>query len=210
MADKERKCLVWDIRKSLLSLSPNELFRIATSIGTVPGKDPVELSSDDAEGCFEFIHSLMYSKDLLESEDRGMSELLALKDVVDDVVQSHVVTSPPELADTARANTQPTTDTMTTTSSAKVLPDNIQQMLLSYEDLSKKLLQFVNCPTSQDTTQPALTQPTTVNSASSNSSAQPEAATYHSAAKMLSLKELPYIQHREFKVQGGPNWGSLI
>lgn len=56
MADTERKSLVWNIRKSLLSLSSNELFQVAENVGSVPGKDPSELSSGDAEGCFEYIH----------------------------------------------------------------------------------------------------------------------------------------------------------
>lgn len=88
MADQERKSLVWDIRKSLLSLSSNELFQIASTVSPAPGKDAAELSSGDAEGCFEYIHAFMYSKNLLDAEDRGMGELLALKDVVDEVVQS--------------------------------------------------------------------------------------------------------------------------
>ncbi|XP_042073634.1 Ig kappa chain V region 3381 [Haplochromis burtoni] len=60
MADQERKSLVWDIRKSLLSLSSNELFQIASTVSPVPGKDAAELSSGDAEGCFEYIHAFMY------------------------------------------------------------------------------------------------------------------------------------------------------
>ncbi|GLD62657.1 uncharacterized protein AKAME5_001435100 [Lates japonicus] len=80
MVDTERKSLVWSIRKSLLSLSSNEPFQIAENVGPVPGKNPSELSSGDAEGCFEYIHAFMYSKDLLDSEDSGMGHLLALKD----------------------------------------------------------------------------------------------------------------------------------
>ena len=79
---------MWDIRKSLLLLSSNELFQIAINVGPVPDKDPSELSSEDAEGCFEYIHARMYSKNLLDTEDSGMGELLALKDAVDELVQS--------------------------------------------------------------------------------------------------------------------------
>lgn len=87
MAEKERKSLVWDIRKNLLSLSPDELFQITEQVGAFPYRDPSELSSGDAEGCFEYISTFVYSKDLTESEDMGMGKLLALKDVVDDIVQ---------------------------------------------------------------------------------------------------------------------------
>ncbi|KAG8013699.1 hypothetical protein GBF38_022324 [Nibea albiflora] len=128
MADTERKSLVWNIRKSLLSLSSNELFQIAEKVGSVPGRDPSELSSGDAEGCFEYIHAFMYSKDLLDSEDSGMGELLALNDVIEGMVQSQGdatllvgpvsvnVTSPPfELAHTATAKTSSTDTTRVAT-----------------------------------------------------------------------------------------------
>ncbi|XP_032363237.1 uncharacterized protein LOC116675718 isoform X1 [Etheostoma spectabile] len=222
MADKERKSLLWDIRKSLLLLSPNELFQIATNVGPVPDKDSSELSSEDAEGCFEYIHARMYSKNLLDTEDRGLGELLALKDEVDEIVQSRGVTVPPvELAHpatanepliepvsvttTATVNTQPVIDTTNaaTLSNANVLPENVQQMLLNYDDLSKKLLQFVNMPTPQATAQPKIAQPFPVNSAPLHSRTQPDAAIYQPPEKGLSLKDLPYIQRREFKVQGG-------
>lgn len=175
MVEKERKNLVWDIRKNLLYLSPNELFQITEQIGAFPCRDPSELFSGDAEGCFEYISNFMYSKDLTESEDMGMRKLLGLKDVIDDIVQpggddilpvdsnvnaqsvSIPVTSPSvELGQVVTANvTSPaavsTAATTTSTSvantavaatlnHAKVLPDSVQQMLLSYEDFSKKLL----------------------------------------------------------------------
>lgn len=71
MEHGERKHLVWDIRKSLLSLSSDELFLIATNAGPVPGKDPSALDRGDAEGWFEYVSTFMYSKHLLDSEDRG-------------------------------------------------------------------------------------------------------------------------------------------
>ncbi len=39
MADSERKRLVWDIEKTLLTLSVDELFQIAKAVGAVPGMD---------------------------------------------------------------------------------------------------------------------------------------------------------------------------
>ncbi|KAF7699928.1 hypothetical protein HF521_002886 [Silurus meridionalis] len=79
MADRVRKGLVWDIRKSLLNLSSVELFQVAKSIGPIPGKDFSELDVEDQEGCLEYINAFMYSTHLLESEDRdkmagGVSE----------------------------------------------------------------------------------------------------------------------------------------
>lgn len=39
MAEGERKGLVWAIKRTLLTLSADELFRIAKSVGSVPGMD---------------------------------------------------------------------------------------------------------------------------------------------------------------------------
>lgn len=57
---------------------------IASKVGPVPGKDPSKLSSGDAEGSFEYINSFMYSETMLTSEDRGMGNFLALKDIVEE------------------------------------------------------------------------------------------------------------------------------
>lgn len=66
------------------ALTPDQLFEIASKLGPVPGKDLFKLSSDDAEGSFEYINSFIYSEEMLEAEDSGMGELLALKDIVDE------------------------------------------------------------------------------------------------------------------------------
>ncbi|KAL6483733.1 hypothetical protein MHYP_G00086050 [Metynnis hypsauchen] len=91
--DNERKSLVWEIRRSLFSLSADELFQIAKTIAPVPERDVSELSTKDLEGCFEYVSSFMYSKSLLESEDMGMSSLLVLKDVVNEIIEAHGTTS---------------------------------------------------------------------------------------------------------------------
>lgn len=165
-----------------------------------------------------------------------MGQLLTLKDVIDDIVQSHgdatlsvesmpvAVTSPPvEVAhavtakalstDTARVATvvganphlAAETTNAATLSNTSVLPDNVQQMLLNYEDLSKKILQFVNVPTSQVTAQhalaqPTLTEPTSLNSVALHRSTGPKAVPHHTTEPGVPLS---YIQRREFKVQGG-------
>ena len=187
MADRARKNLVWEIRKCLLSLSPDKLFQIAMGVGPVPGEDPSKLDSEDVNGCFDYIHEYMHSKQLLESEDTGMVELLMLKDAIDKVMESHsTVTLPvdphaceePELINlalqsngsthlaTANVTTglvNVTSDNIvnaqllsasgiaTTANTVTVMPDDIQKMLESYEDLSKKLRQFMSVPTSQPT-----------------------------------------------------------
>ena len=96
MAESERKSLVWDIRKSLFTLSAGELFQIAKNVGPVAGQDRPELEEEDQERCFDYISSFMYSKHLLESEDSGMVELLILKDCIDTVIKSRDVLLLPE------------------------------------------------------------------------------------------------------------------
>ena len=86
MADSGRKHLVWDIRKSLLALSGEELYQLTKTVGPVSGKEQSELEEGDQEGCFEYINAFMYSKQLLDSEDSGMVDLMMLKDAVDDVL----------------------------------------------------------------------------------------------------------------------------
>lgn len=44
MSESGRKSLVWDIRRSLLTLSVEELFRIAKDMGPVSGQDRSEVN----------------------------------------------------------------------------------------------------------------------------------------------------------------------
>ena len=87
MADGERKGLVWDIKKSLLTLTADELFQLAQSVGPVPGKDASTLQVGEEESCFEYVLAFMNSDTLIQSEDSGMTMLLELNDTVNNVIQ---------------------------------------------------------------------------------------------------------------------------
>lgn len=243
MSDSERKRLVWTIRKSLLSLSSDELFQIAKSMGPVPDKDQSMLEVGDEEGCFEYIEAFMYSRPLLDSEDMGMVELLVLKDNVDFVVQSHSNTSHVDVIDNVESqhtfhNPQPidnitgsavntvsnvissitpTADTSTMVMAsnfsstpaidlvspaianvAQPIPDTeLKSMLASYEKLSKKLRQHMTIPSPQPERTPPLT--TSLN----HSSSQSVQAAHAKQEKVVSLRDLAHLHHREFKIQGG-------
>lgn len=82
-----RKSLVWDIRKGLLTLSAEELFRVARAVDPTLDADQSELMEEDQEVYYDHINSFMYSKPLLETEDEGLVQLLMLKDAIDDVVK---------------------------------------------------------------------------------------------------------------------------
>ncbi|CAI5668470.1 unnamed protein product [Oreochromis niloticus] len=108
MAEGGRKSLVWDIRRSLLTLSAGELYKVAKKVGPADPGQP-ELDVTDQEGCFDHISSFMYSKPLLEAEDGGMVDLLMLKDFIDDVIENRQVCDDSEDVDS------PVTQTFTQT-----------------------------------------------------------------------------------------------
>lgn len=87
MSSGVRKSLIWDIRKSLLTLSAEELLRVTRAVSPVSEVDHSEFEEGDQEECYDHINSYMYSKQLLETEDEGMVQLLMLKDAIDDVVK---------------------------------------------------------------------------------------------------------------------------
>lgn len=89
MSGGERKSLVWDIRKSLLTLSAEELLKVARVVDPESRVDQSELEEGDQEGCYDHINSFMGGKQLLEREDQGMGQLLMLKDVIDELVKRH-------------------------------------------------------------------------------------------------------------------------
>ncbi|RXN13810.1 Retrovirus-related Pol poly from transposon [Labeo rohita] len=87
MSSSGRKSLVWDIRKRLLTLSAGELLQVARAVEPVSGEVQSELVEGDEEGCYDYINLFMYSKQLLDTEDEGMVQLLILKDAIDEVVK---------------------------------------------------------------------------------------------------------------------------
>ena len=72
MAADKRKSLVWEIRKSLFTLSAEELFHIAKAIGPVPERDSAEISATDLEGCFDYVNSFMSRKSLKNQPVSGV------------------------------------------------------------------------------------------------------------------------------------------
>lgn len=230
MADRERKSLIWDIRKSLFSLSPSNLFEIAKNISPVPGGEQPTLEEEDHEGCLDYICEFILSKHHLQSEDQGMTDLLILKDMVDnalqfqnvtemvktvdgDTVYVDVVTSAAkQLSDTAST----TTDHVTTVSdnTRVAITDSVdaienvdlQKMLFSYEELGKKLKQCMDARTTQPlSSQHSLTQPAAHNTDSHTPHYRHQSVpnTYQPGEKMVSIRELSYLHRREFKIQGG-------
>ena len=261
MADKERKRLMWDNRTSLLSLSPINLFDNANHVGPVPGEEQPTLEEEDHEGCYDHICGYIYSEHHLQSEDKGMTDFLVLKDKVDDMLQSQnenrvvktvksvdvttvdgnanasvnvgptestqaVVTSEAmhiQFSDTVNTTTVNTDHVYAVSDMSAAMTDSVgattnvelQKMLLSYEELGRKLKQCIDTPATQSlSSQHLLTPPAvgnrdphTLHPAHTSHTPQtryrPEPNTHQTGEKVVSLRELSYLHRREFKIQGG-------
>lgn len=75
MQSSGRKSLVWDIRKSLLTLSAEELLRVARAVDSSLDVAQSELLEGDQETWYDHVNSFIYSEQLLKMEDEGMVQL---------------------------------------------------------------------------------------------------------------------------------------
>lgn len=228
MADRVRKSLVWDIRKRLLNLSAVELFQVAKSISPIPERDFSELDTEDQEGCLEYVNAFMYSTHLLESEDRGMTELLVLQGSVEAVVQEHGAAAPCHRHGEVESNvdvdvcpaptpyTHTSTGHMITTDTVHVeLPKTASDLgkvrgldtnpctnptvrHSDFEELSRKLIQYLTPHTQHSNPSSPV-----IHNIDTPRSSNVERTSQGITDKVVSLRELSCLQRREFKIQGG-------
>ncbi len=71
-------------------LTVHELVHIADSITPVAGLIPTTISKDDEKSCMNFIISYMQSDTLLKLEDEGFAQLLTLRDLINELIESRV------------------------------------------------------------------------------------------------------------------------
>ena len=191
-----------------------------------PGAD--KLSSTDEENCINHILKYIQSEGLAESEDEGMGYLLSLNDVVlrvmhhRDLVEMPVV--PDEVAETSTSIVQTTSphsitqpqnpNPCTLTTTPKV--EQLQQM---YEELGRKLEECTaTTPTSSSLTAthvgagPLNSHTThdplmTVNIAQGDGLPHHQGHVnlipHHAPERLVSLKDLAYLQRKEFRLHGG-------
>lgn len=109
MATNMRKELVWSIKKGLLRLSADQIFKVATDLTPLPQRDPVKLDKQDEEECFDYICSYISAEALFELEDEGLSLLLCMKDAIDEMIvsSSHHVDTAEEEVEVLVHRTQP-------------------------------------------------------------------------------------------------------
>ncbi|KAL3987734.1 hypothetical protein ACER0C_014849 [Sarotherodon galilaeus] len=215
MAEGGRKSLVWDIRRSLLTLSVGELYKVAKKVGPAGPGQP-ELDATDQEGCFDHISSFMYSKPLLEAEDGGMVDLLMLKDFIDDVIENRQVCEDSEDVDLPVIQT--VTQTVQPARPSSDMGDNPTQPVPV-----TTIANMVNRPPVAGTTSQtglASSIPDITNaelqemlnsyeelgkrlrqSVMVPTEQQPRAQP--TREEIISLRALSYLQRREFRVQGG-------
>lgn len=253
---------MWDIRKSLLTLSAEELYDVAKNVGPEE-PDQTKLNPEDQEECYGHISSYMNSKPLLESEDGGMVNLLMLKDYIDEVIKnrqaqyasgdseavdSHttqtvtptvptahspgdLIVSPRQITPvTDMVNQPPVVGAASQTGPASSISDNkfsdaftvgsvrtvaktasdltnseLQKMLSSYEELGERLRQSIMVSTEQSpqNSMGISVQANQTHSDSSRPSPHGQLRVQPTREDMISLRDLSYLQRREFKVQGG-------
>ncbi len=190
-----------------------------------PGAD--KLSSADEENCIDHILTYMQSEGLAESEDEGMGHLLSLNDVVLRVMHHCDLVEMPVLDEGAQKSTsivQTTPQHFTTqpqhpnpyihTTTPKV--EQLQQM---YEELGRKLQECTvtattssslsathggACPMNSYTTDdPLMTVNTTQGGSLPHHQGHVNPIPHHTAERLVSLKDLAYLQRKEFRLHGG-------
>lgn len=228
MTDNERKKLVWTVKKGLFRLSAEELFQLVTDIPRTTDQDPAKLDKHDEEGCIDYVCMYMDSKHLLDLEDTGISQLLFLKDMIDEricnrkqgesltegeadviVSDANVLSSLPSNVVISTHATGTPTETVTTTdvvSQTNTLESQLNKLICNYDALCQKLQQSSAPLTPQmPDTQPTDNDcnqshsPYVIKSPSSNADQQ----STNTTESMIALKDLPLLQRKEFKIHGG-------
>lgn len=209
-----RKELVWSIKKQLFRLSSNDIYQVAKDIA-INSPHEEELSPNDEEGCMDYVVSYMQSDTLLGLEDEGMGQLLVLNDLIGKVLNADApvnfpvgafndgniqVTPSPSPSPTIPTSTsqlhshsnntvsqtQPHHNTHTNTTT-----QTLEELRKVYEELGEKLRRSESTMAPSPTTYPHQGE-----------------AELHCMPQMISerpviLKDLSYLQRRDFKVHGG-------
>lgn len=196
-----RKELVWGIKKQLFRLSNNDIYQVARDLA-LNSRHEEELNANDEEGCMEYVVSYMQSDTLLGLEDEGMGQLLVLNDLIGKIINAdvsvnlpvgtlsddstHVTPSHSPSTITPNSVSQPHSNTHTNTTT-----QSLEELRQAYEELGEKLRQRAFTGTPLPTMYPHHGE-----------------SELHSVPQLVSerpviLKDLSYLQRRDFKVHGG-------
>nr|XP_057910803.1 uncharacterized protein LOC131106081 [Doryrhamphus excisus] len=205
-----RNELVWSIKKNLFRLSSADLYQVARRIAA-DGQDTVTLSESDDENSMNYITTHLQSHTLLELEDEGMGQLLTLNDIVCKMVSGAAIGLPANVdVDITHALSRSTLSTVTAEHTPPPSHPHSQHTTTQLDNLSN-----TTNITQHETTAQSVGELRRVYDELGESIRRYEAegsrqATTLSMSRpppftegMVSLKDLPYIQCREFKVHGG-------
>ncbi|XP_067334566.1 uncharacterized protein [Channa argus] len=218
MDDSGRKELIWKIKKSLHALTTEELFQIFENITLVEDLDPSSVIPGDEESCLDYICTYLNCQALLDLEDQGFSHLLSMRDAITDLMSSRAVRCTQSILSGSENETMTLASPPTRLSEQSSVKNNTddtypvhsddpqvveyQQLMTNYEALGRRLAEFKTASPVQIKPILTATQP------------QPSTAVrHHSPApldhierrpdSMVSLRDLSFLQRREFKVHGG-------
>ncbi|KAK2908370.1 hypothetical protein Q8A73_009443 [Channa argus] len=218
MDDSGRKELIWKIKKSLHALTTEELFQIFKNITLVEDLDPSSVIPGDEESCLDYICTYLNCQALLDLEDQGFSHLLSMRDAITDLMSSRAVRCTQSILSGSENETMTLASPPTRLSEQSSVKNNTddtypvhsddpqvveyQQLMTNYEALGRRLAEFKTASPVQIKPILTATQP------------QPSTAVrHHSPApldhierrpdSMVSLRDLSFLQRREFKVHGG-------
>ncbi|XP_039464082.1 uncharacterized protein LOC120437602 isoform X1 [Oreochromis aureus] len=212
MEDSERKELAWQIRKSLYALAAEEL-QIATNITPVPDVDPASVRRGDEESCFDYVYAYLRCKILLDLEDQGFSHLLLLKDAIIHFTDSctaevsHPIVSEENVVTLTTLKQPEQCDVLT----SAILPlesvnpqvTEYEMLKANYKALGKQLADLQVTSATQDTPTHTITQSLQPRAESVTNSYSTTDMRQSKPDHMVSVRDQPFLQRREFEVHGG-------
>lgn len=198
-----RREVVWDIKKKLFKLSSSDIYQVAKDIA-IDSQHEEELNPNDEESCMEHVISYMQSDTLLALEDEGMSQLLGLNDLICKIMNADVpVTFPVGVLSDGSTHVTPSPSPSTTipntasqphfhpNTHANTATQSVGELRQVYEELGEKLRRCESTATPPATAYP--------HQGESESHCMPQMI----SERPVMLKDLSYLQRRDFKVHGG-------
>ena len=222
---QQRKEVVWSIKKNLFRLSSAQLYEVARDLAS-GSQDIDQLSATDEEGCMDYVIAYMQSQDLQGQEDEGLSTLLRLNDITCKLLETELSA---EITPNVAPSSSPTPTPLDLASRPPHpqfnRPDNIIPPDHTYSSSNPQFNDTIMQPRSHANpmnnaaTQPGeelrrvyeelgkklrlleATSPVTVPNHHSEAVSAPLLQTPQE--RMVPLKDLQFLQRREFKVHGG-------
>lgn len=195
-----RKEFAWSIRGRLFTLSSTQLFELAKSL-TADSGDTAQFSQDDKESCMNCVASYIQSETLLGLEDEGMSQLLALDDLISQAIQISAVDTPSGVTMPNMPSPHPSNmpsepppspeNQVDINANVSTETQSIEELRKVYEELGKRLKQC----------EATVPQPTVTPSHQSHPHFLTR--TQLGPERPVTVRDLSYLSRREFKAFGG-------